>query len=468
MLAKIRVEWREFHFCKKFLIQTAISFIVAYAALDDFLRDAPGGSVGEYLVRLFTDRDYFVLVFPILWVALTSKKGGEACRYPILIRYRTQNEYFLVHILAKVSFVLAALLEVVGIAFLLGLGHSLPVAPQGVYVTCWHPAELVPRQFLNVFCIACVALLVYEIMLSVIGNGILGVMLTSAFLLIQIFLDTSMERAQTWRWTLWGHATYFIDGGERLDYRFFALYWLILLLPLLLFAFELNSRKDSVMKSLRMLARRIGAPVLFCLLFCLLVLYTEKSTLAEMGEGLLVSMWNSTFQFFDANCLYWISLRLAAWLVVYAHLLRLEGGFSIYLFLRQKSYGRVFLRTYLGCIGRAACYFCVGTVVMALFFDLTMPGLRFGSLLWQDGLLLALAEEILEALSVCLLAFLVRCISKKAEIGFLVALVARLVLNFVSSGERPSLLVQLPVNLVLSCAVFFLTFRNFAEKYVDM
>jgi len=202
------------------------------------------------------------------------------------------------------------------------------------------------------------------------------------------------------------------------------------------------------------------------LLFCLLAWYS-RSYLRETGEELLVAVWNRTFHRFGPDCIYWIAMRLAAWISIYLHLLRLESGFSIYLFLRQRSYGKVYLHTYAGCVRRAACYYGAGTLAMAIFHSLTLPGIDIRSLLWQSGLLRALVEEGLEALSFCLAAYVVHCIFRHAEAGFLTVLAGRLLLNFATGGARPMLPVQIAVNLVMTGLVFLMAFRDFAEKYID-
>ena len=71
------------------------------------------------------------------------------------------------------------------------------------------------------------------------------------------------------------------------------------------------------------------------LLFFLLAWYS-RLFLMETGEDLLVCTWNRTFHRFEADCIYWITMRLAAWILIYLHLLRLESGFSIYLFLTEE------------------------------------------------------------------------------------------------------------------------------------
>lgn len=200
--------------------------------------------------------------------------------------------------------------------------------------------------------------------------------------------------------------------------------------------------------------------------FCLLAWYS-RLFLMETSEKLLVCTWNHTFHRFGADCIYWIAMRLAAWISIYLHLLCLESGFSIYLFLRQRSYGKAFLHTYAGCIGRAVCYYGIGTLVMAVFHGLTLPGMDMGSLLWQSDLLWVLAEEGLEALSFCLAAYVLHCAFRHAEAGFLAVLAGRLLLNFITGGNRPAIPVQIAINLIMMCVVFFLAFRDFAEKYVD-
>lgn len=203
------------------------------------------------------------------------------------------------------------------------------------------------------------------------------------------------------------------------------------------------------------------------MLFCLLAWYS-RCYLVETDKELLLRIWNCTFHRFGPDCIYWIAMRLTVWIAVYLHLLRLKSGVSIYLFLRQRSYGKVFLSTYAGCAGRAVCYYGAGTLIMAVFFGLTGSGVDPGELLQQSDLLRILAEESLEALSFCLAAYAVHCVFRKAEVGFLVILAGRLLMNLVSNGVRPALQVQAAVNLIMICVVFFLGFRDFTEKYIEI
>ena len=202
------------------------------------------------------------------------------------------------------------------------------------------------------------------------------------------------------------------------------------------------------------------------LLFCLLAWYSQ-TFLGETTERLLVSMWNRTFHGFGSDCIYWVAIRLAAWISIYLHFLRLESGFSVYLFLRQRSYGRVFFGTYIGCIGKALCYYGVGTLIIAIFHRVVLPGIDVKGLLCQTDLPFILAEEGMEALSFCLTAYVVHCLFRKAETGFLAVLAGRMILNFVTGGARPRLPVQLAVHLVVASLTFLMAFRDFTEKFID-
>ena len=202
-----------------------------------------------------------------------------------------------------------------------------------------------------------------------------------------------------------------------------------------------------------MFSRKCTRLISVSLLFYLLAWYS-RIFLNENTEELLVSMWNRAFQRFGPDCIYWITMRL-------------EGGFTVYLLLRKRSYGRVFVGTYIGCVGLAVCYYGVGTVIMAICHGIVLPGIEVGNLLGQRGLPLILVEEGLEALSFCLTAYVVHCLFRKAETGFLAVLVGRMILNFVTGGIRPELLVQMAFNLIMTYLVFLMAFRDFAEKFIE-
>lgn len=209
--------------------------------------------------------------------------------------------------------------------------------------------------------------------------------------------------------------------------------------------------------------RKPAKAISFVLLFCLLAWYSRRY-MGEVQEEILVAAWSRAFRRLNGDCIYWMALRLAAWLFIYLRLLRLESGFSVYLFLRRRSFARVFLRTYTGCLGTALCYYCLGTLIMAVCHWAAVPGTDLGLLLWQERLPEILAGECLGSLSLCLAAYLVFSLCGRAEAGFLAVLTGRLLWGF-GVGETG---VGLPVQAVLGCvlagAAFFAAARNFYFK----
>ncbi len=248
MLAKLKVEWGEFCFWKKWIFQSVLSVMTAYVHLGHFLRDWLGASRGEYLVYSLTQENYFLVLFPFLCLAWTSGKNQETCRYPVLLRYRNRKEFFLIRFAAKAFFAVTVLSEHIGILFI--MGHSLPAAPQGLYVTAGNPAGIIIRQFFNLFCYVCAMLLLYELLADVAENAILGVMLTATVPLMNL-LAVRLMLKQIVPWTPWGNIAYMLYGQERADYGFYGGYWIFLLLLLFWLADGLNGRKDYVFEEMR-------------------------------------------------------------------------------------------------------------------------------------------------------------------------------------------------------------------------
>lgn len=243
MLAKLKLEWGEFCFCKKLIIQSLFSVMVAYVHLDYFLRDWPGASIGEYIVYSLTQENYFLVLFPFLCLVWTSGKNHEICRYPLLLRYRTRNEFFFMRFLAKAFFAMTVLLEHIGILLL--MGRSLPAVSQVLFVSSNNLGGVIITQFLNLFCYVCVMILLYELLFGAAGSAMLGVMLTASVSLMNLLVVKLMLK-QIVAWTPWGNTAYRLFGQERVNYQFYGVYWAFLLLLLFYLADELNGRKDYV------------------------------------------------------------------------------------------------------------------------------------------------------------------------------------------------------------------------------
>jgi len=248
MLARLKTECGEFCFWRKWVLQTLLSVLVSYDHLHNFLISWEGASLGEYMVYSLTEENYFLVLFPFLCLAWTSGKNREVCRYPLLLRYRNRNQFFFARFLAKALFSMAALLSHIGC--LLIAGRSLPPAPQMLYVPSGNPAGIIVMQLLNLFCLVCVMILLYELLADVAGSAVAGVMLTTLAALINLMAARVVLKSVV-AWTPWGHAGYELYGRVRPDYRFYGAYWAFLLLLLFYLAEEWNGRKDYVFEETR-------------------------------------------------------------------------------------------------------------------------------------------------------------------------------------------------------------------------
>lgn len=243
MLAKLKTELDEFHFGRKLVIQTILSVMVAHIHLNLLLQDWPGASIGEYIVYSLTDCNYFLVLFPFLCLVWTSGKSNETYRYPLLLRYRTRNEFFNIRFMAREFFLLAVLMIHIGTLF--AAGRSLSNVPQLVFVSSENLAGIIIRQLLNIFCYVCVMFLLHEILLDIVGNAMLDIMLTAVVSLLNL-LAVKLVMKSVVMWTPWGNIAYRLFGHERPDYQFYGLYWLFLIVLLFYLADECNRRKDYV------------------------------------------------------------------------------------------------------------------------------------------------------------------------------------------------------------------------------
>lgn len=210
--------------------------------------------------------------------------------------------------------------------------------------------------------------------------------------------------------------------------------------------------------SLRKLVRSIN----FMLMFGLFAWYSGRY-FREVGEDVLVRTWTITFYKLDASCIYWVTLRVAGWIFVYLCLLRLEGGFSVYLYIRHRSFAAVFRRIFAQCIGIVLAYYGIGTLAMAVCHKVMVSETEILKLLCQGRLPFVLIGECLGGLSFCLAAYLVYLVIRRAEAGFLAVLSGRIILGVLAGWERPGLPIQMAFTAAMTVAVFYVAFYRFRQ-----
>lgn len=210
--------------------------------------------------------------------------------------------------------------------------------------------------------------------------------------------------------------------------------------------------------------RKTIKPISFILLCCLLAMYSLKMPEDEYSGNILVNTWESGFVRFDAKCIHWISLRISVWIYVFLRMLRLENGFTIYIFIRQRNFIVLFFKMYVKCIGCVLLYFAMAMTVMAAVFSVSVSGSDFGKMLFCQELGRIFIKECIESLNFCLIAYFIYCCTKKMEIAFLITLACGLLLEAVTQGNGVFFLTVIVSNIVLVVSVLNYAAHNFAER----
>lgn len=236
MLAKIRVEAGEYHFIRGLGIQIVTSFVFGRFYLERFPLFHSGGSLGRYLVFVL-DRYYYILIFyPLLSLLLTCNRYQGGSRYPVLLRYRSRNEFFCVRLLCKIGFVVLSMLAFLGILYFTGRGELTDMEQCG---------GIIASQCMNIFCYLCTLLLIYEILEGIIGNLVLNYILTALLPMLNLIVE-KLHHVWIAKWMPWGNIGYANGVVKPVEYHFYWWYWLFVLVFLAYIADVLNGRKDYV------------------------------------------------------------------------------------------------------------------------------------------------------------------------------------------------------------------------------
>ena len=172
--------------------------------------------------------------------------------------------------------------------------------------------------------------------------------------------------------------------------------------------------------------RKIGKLVSLLLLYYLLAWYSTRILENIEYENYLIRAWQSSFYKLDVRCIHWIAMRIAIWIAVFLELMRLENPLTIYLFIRERNFISLFIKTYCKCLLEVIFYFGLAMLAMAAYF--------------------------------------LYCFTKHAEISFLVILTLRLLLGFAVKGEHIGVWTELFVNILLAAGTLYYASRNFVKR----
>lgn len=210
--------------------------------------------------------------------------------------------------------------------------------------------------------------------------------------------------------------------------------------------------------------KKIVKTVCFVLLCCLLAQYSVRIIGTDDQYHFLARAWESTFTKFNAKCIHWIGMRVTIWIYVYLIMMRLENSFTIYLFIRQRNFMKLFIRMYARCLRSVMLYYGLAMIIMAICFHITLQEESFWQLLFQNDILIIYTRECAASLNFCLTAYFIYCLIKRMELGFLVTLGSRLLLFIFMNGLNIPIITELFINVILTGIVLYYAAHNFAER----
>nr|WP_318684298.1 hypothetical protein [uncultured Acetatifactor sp.] len=250
MSGKIKLELREYHFGRRLVIQLLLLFVICCAQRQSLHALFPEASLGEFLIFVLDNENIVLALLPVMLLAFTSSRRREVCRYPLLIRYRNRNEFFLVKIISRMLFAGLLLLSLIGLLLLVGLWTDMPLITRHAFLEGEQFDKIIALQTANLFCFFCFMLMLHEILRSILHRSLLDLVLT-AFLPVVNLVVIKLHLSGVMLWTPWGNIAYMLEGQERTNYQFYWWYWLLVVLAALYAADLLHGRKDYVFEENR-------------------------------------------------------------------------------------------------------------------------------------------------------------------------------------------------------------------------
>ena len=245
MLAKVKVESAEYPFIRGLLLQCVCAFIISKGYLRSFFSLHPEGCFGEDVIYVLGSEYVMLVLLPLLFLCFTSDRHNQPCRYPLLIRYKSKNDFFYCKVLSKIIFAFLFLTISLGIILLIGVINNVPYISKQNFLLTEEFEYIIFMMFLNAFCYILFLLMLHEILKSILQNNLLNILMTAALPITNLVL-VKLQLTQIVLWSPWGNIAYILEGQERGGYGFYWWYWLFLLLVTIYMADVLNRRKDYV------------------------------------------------------------------------------------------------------------------------------------------------------------------------------------------------------------------------------
>lgn len=263
MLKKLKMEADTYRVMQKTILWIALGAIISWSYFREFVEEYPDGGGAELIIWVLANHNYILVFLPILLLAFTSARAGEARRYPVLLRCGTRIKAQKARLGARGLFALFMVMSQVLMLIVAGSGFP---ARGNLFPQAENVDRIIACQCLNIVCYLMFMLLLREIFQNLFRNTALELFFT---MLIPIFTRAAVL-AQNTRMVLispWGNIAYtlvynlpelqtanglgILVEEERSGYRFYWQYWLAVLAVSVILAVLLERNRDYVFEQNR-------------------------------------------------------------------------------------------------------------------------------------------------------------------------------------------------------------------------
>ena len=203
---------------------------------------------------------------------------------------------------------------------------------------------------------------------------------------------------------------------------------------------------------LNQIKRMLSIAVLFWM-----IAYYIQYILGGFDERILLKVWSITFRRINRDFIFWLSCRVVAWIFGYLEMLHIDYVYSIYSYIRHRSFARLFFGKYMLVCGYIVIYMCVGTLSMALYNSLTTGAVNVMEMLFRWDLFEVLVREGVDCLLVSIIGYIIYILCRNAEAGLLISMLGRIILMLVMKGKQIDVYATLFWGMSVTAAGYILS-----------
>lgn len=199
----------------------------------------------------------------------------------------------------------------------------------------------------------------------------------------------------------------------------------------------------------------------YIIAYCVIIIYSYyKLGIGTNYFSTLDSLLGG-FKQIDIRCIQWILIRLPVWYMFLNQMLQIENKFSFYLFIRNRSYIKLYLSTFFKSFVKVFVYYfdmflCIGILVYTACGGSFFKGTDAGSIIYL------FVHESLQTTSFCLGVYILFCLLKKLEQSFLIVLCCQIILKMIQKQDT-----WIGWDLIITLVLVFVTLRVAIKSFYN-